>query len=275
MQPMPRPFEEVLRRIERVEASVRSIIQLGTVTAVDGTDLSLTVEIAGQAVTGVRWAKSYTPTVGDFVIVERAGEAWIVNDELSRDLTGPGFVTGDVVIEPSIRYAGEQLIVPTVGAWSWFYSDGEMYQGRNNRSAGNNFLGAGIAVYPSISSALPFGATVTACKIRFKRSAFLWNDGSTSNMAPLVSPIIYGHTRTTSTVPTTQAPASLWTPGFGPWRPGSLARGEAGQWDLPSTWLTALLAGTITGIGTWSDAIADHTWWQSSATLQVSYTAPA
>jgi hypothetical protein len=271
-------FEEILRRIADVEDQVRTVTRLGKVTAVDATALSLTVEVAGQSIPGVRWVQPYTsPTVGDFVAVTRNGESWLCLGELSRDLTGPGYEAAVITVSPSTRLAALRQVAGSGAgpSWSWVHDHDDMHQGHNVRSGGNQFFSAGIALYAPLASYVPDGATITACKVRFWRSAFLWDDGSLSNTSALVIPRIYGHARTPATPPTTQDPTTLWTAGYGPWSPGSLQRGEVGQWDLPSAWLTAWLAGTITGLGTWSDQISDHTWWQLSASLTISYTVPA
>jgi len=119
---------------------------------------------------------------------------------------------------------------------------------------------AGVWYVPGISAALPAGATVTAAKLRLLR----WGGVGEST---LVTPRLRMHTYTA--IP---SGAPTWTGTA--WSPGSLADQQTGVWDLPSTWLTALLAGTATGVGVDSAAWADYTWFLGLQ-INLSYSVPA
>lgn len=232
---------------------------MGTVTAIDATNAALTVDIGtGTPLTGVRWISSYAPTVNDFVVIMRVGTGWWVMGKNSKDLRGGGGTSeGTATATPLASYQG--FLVPP---WQWSVFDG--VDGlRQGRSPGG-VTAAGVSVFPNLSALIPAGATITSGKVRTFRLA---PGGGGSGGAALVSPAFYGHTYT-------DIPAGTPSWSTTVWRPGQVAAGQAAQWDLPSAWLTALLAGTMRGIGLYSTAAADWSYW-SPPTLTITYTTPA
>lgn len=265
---MPDLPEAILRRIDRAAAKAAGM-QLGTVTTIDATNLSLTVTLPAGLVSGVRWAARYAPTVGDFVIVIRLQGQWIVIDKLSRNLTGPGYIDSSLIWAPSTYWNNHTTYPTPYEAWyqTWEWA----MQGGLIGADGLPHPAAAYAVHDTtLASMLPAGATVTAAKVRMNRR---YQDG-VQNGAALVSPVIYGHNRTVASGAPSSAPS--FVSGYGPWRPGTLAYSQAASWDLPSTWLTALLAGTITGLGVWSESAAELAYWgPGSLAIEATFTVPA
>lgn len=242
--------------LERVAGASRATgVRVGTVLAVDATNLALTVDVGGP-VTGVRWISSYAPTVGDVVVVVSSPIGWVVLGKLSKQLGAGTVVFGTATFAPGGRWAGAQLVGSPTWAWTTLGIAG--YQGRDY----DNFLHATVWSFDRLTDMLPAGATVTAAKLRLTR----WAD---DNIPDLKRPRVYLHGYSS-------APSGSPTWSAGPWSPGALQQGEVGTWDLPSAWLTALLAGTARGVGLYSSAVADYSLWDvASAALVVSYSAPA
>lgn len=225
---------------------------LGTVKAIDATTNSLTVTLPAGDVSGLRWITSYTPAVNDLVVVERVAGSWLVQGKTSAVMTAS-----------TQRSFSKELPISGggYGAWSygvstkyWVWSDGILGQGKEtyNIVTGGEVLHAGVAIY-SILSLVPSGATITSAKLTIRRNPVVTYGSS------LVSPVVYG-TNATST-PTGSPPT---VSGYGPWKPGRLTYGQSGTWDLPSSWLSAWLAGTLTGIATVSSSSSDFAYWDSA-----------
>lgn len=240
---------------------------LGTVTAIDSTALALTVDIgAGTLLSGVRWITPYTPTVGDFVAVLRVDTALLVLGKLSKDLTGSGRRYTTVTVTPTASWsAGAFWYTATeTSAWSW--SVGAMSQGRTGGAPPSAQVWGGLVVYPPLAGVIPSGATIESARLTLTRD---WDDDVPSPRAPR----IYGHA--TASVTGTSGPSTYWVPGYGPWSPGGLVQGETASWDLPVSWLTALLSGALRGIGIWSQAPADALRLAGAAPITISYSEPA
>lgn len=231
---------------------------MGTVTAIDTVGFALTVDIGtGTLLTGVRWITSYAPAVADFVVVLRVGSGWWVMGKNSKNLTAGGQpVQGELALSATSSWAGT-----LDGAWSW--SPAQPDTGLPQGKAGWGGVFAGVSAYPPLSSVLPSGATVTGGKVRVRR---LQPGGGGSGGGALVAPVFRGHTYTGQPV---GAPA--WTTTT--WTPGAIAVGQEGQWDLPSAWLTALLASTMSGIGVTAATPAALSFWQPPI-ISVTYTTP-
>jgi len=252
---MPDPLLDPL--LERIARSQRAGMRLGSVTVIDAGDASLTLSLAGDVITGVRWIGSYTPVVDDVVVVSRVGAMWVVLGKLSKQLAAPSVIYGAATVLPATTWDGYWWVgSPT---WNWGAPTfGAVAQGRTFPDT--PLQRTGVWYVPGISAALPAGATVTAAKLRLTRLGA--GDEST-----LVTPRLRMHTYTV--IPTG---APTWTGSA--WSPGTLATNQVGVWDLPSAWLTALLAGTATGVGIDSAAWADYTWFFNPQ-LELSYSVPA
>ncbi|MFD2792590.1 hypothetical protein ACFS27_03415 [Promicromonospora vindobonensis] len=91
------------------------------------------------------------------------------------------------------------------------------------------------------------GATVHLVDMQIRRNA---------GGPDLVNPVMYGHSYNNGTPPPDEA-AHVWAPGFGPIRLPALGRHETARYVIPESWVTALAAGTIQGIGFWADTTSD------------------
>lgn len=232
---------------------------MGTVTAIDTVGLSLTVDIGtGTPLTGVRWITSYAPAVADFVVVLRVGSGWWVMGKNSKNLAaGGGVVRGEIVVTAGASHSGT-----LDGAWTWSPYDADRGLGQGQTSWGG--LYAAVSVFPYLTALLPPGATVGTAKIRATRVA---PGGEGSGGGALVAPRFYGHAYTSS-----PSGAPVWATGV--WSPGAVAVGASGMWDLPSAWVSALLAGTMRGIGVADATPGGLSYWEPPI-ITVTYTTPA
>jgi len=249
---------------------------LGTVTAIDATAIALSIDIGtGAPLTGVRWILPYSPAVGDFVTVLRAGSAWVVLGKLSKDLTGPGFVEQTAYIAPSLWVLGGSWtdFPPPDNAWDWGGAYDQIQQGAVNEPEYGARTYASLCYYQSIAAQIPSGATITAAKVRFARIASIF-DGSSG--PALAGPVISGHTLATQPA-SGQTPTSILAAGYRDWRPGKIAVGQAASWALPSTWLSALLSGSLRGLAIYSERYDDYALFQAqlSGVLEITYRIPA
>lgn len=229
-------------------------LSTATVTAIGANTLTVTVGIVSTA--GIPWVTSYGPTVGDTVLLMEIGGLVVAIGKLSTSLgaiTPPAPVptvptTQTVLLTPATQWDGK-----LGGSWSWS-KDYPAYQGRGKEwyvlDAPPTYTRAAYFIFnPSVASQIPSGATVQSAKLRASRGIL---DGGASTP---VSPVVYGHSRTAGSANPTGAPS--FVSGFGPWKPGGLTPFQYATFDLPSTWLTALLAGTIAGFGLYSTSSAD------------------
>lgn len=232
---------------------------MGTVIAIDTVGLALTVDIGtGTPLAGVRWITSYAPVVGDFVVVLRVGSGWWVLGKNSKNLAGgSGLVRGEVVATAERASFGTSL-----PAWSWSPADSDTGLGQGGGSAGQTL--AGVAIYPLLARLLPAGATVTSGKLRVSR---LQPGGAGAGGQDSVRPYLRGHAYTD-----TPAGSPGWSTDA--WAPGTVRPGEVAQWDLPSEWLTRLLAGTMRGVGFADTTAAGFSYW-APPVLTLTYTTPA
>lgn len=231
-------------------------LPLGTVTAINATGRSLTVDIAGTPVSGVRWLESYTPALADFVAVQATTAGWLVLGKLSKNLasSGPSVLAGQSTVRSHALFSG--LNPRSSGAWFWF-SDSTATQGLSPVQEYH----AAVYLLSPLAESLPSGATVTAAKLRLTRES---DDSGTMPLSPVVRLHAY-----------TGSPVSMAASWIGAeWRPGTVAVGQSATWDLPSTWLTQLLAGSAKGIGLASTRSADYSFWLGSAVVTIDYTVP-
>ncbi len=254
-------------------------IRLGRVTAIDTTAAALTVDLSGALVSSVRWVATYSPAVGDFVVVVYADGAWVVLGKLSKDLSAspPPVPVTEVLVPSSVHMGSRDMLAgPT---WSWDHRPtNEIWpisQGRwDQRNASGSivvasYIEAGIVRYPasSLAALLPPGAVIQTAKVKIRRRHSRAGAADGTNG----SPVIYGHAYTSN-----PSGAPSFVSGFGPWRPGTLDVGQTAQWNLPSAWVTAWLAGTIRGFGIYSTAYSDYLTLETPTSFQVAvtYTVP-
>lgn len=231
----------LLQRARRDAQGAR--IRLGVVTAINATEASLAVSLAGAVITGVRWIAGYTPAVDDFVVVVRADSSWVVLGKLSKDLVAPP-APPKTTITATTTPIWHRAVFP--GA-AWLGPTPQATQGLESTYTQGYY--ASIAMYESIPDLIPPGATILAGKLQMVRGMGLIAG------SPLVSPVLYRHNRTSpppgGTLPTSVIQGAAW-------RPGRLAIDQSGSWDLPSAWLTALLAGSSRGLVVYSNVAPDY-----------------
>jgi hypothetical protein len=243
-----------------------------------------TVAVAGQHVAGVRVAAGLTLAAGDVVVLlATAGQ-------LTALARLPATVAGveDEVVDVAPLEETEVELWPN-GQWRWGSTaapgpmGASLRQGRFYSQA--TILGApgmrtpvALVRFPPLGAQLPSGATITQVRLIVSRR-FLLQDAQgnllTSQELAATSPVLHGHGY--ATFPAAGAgPAPAFATGFGPWRPGPIVHGETAAFILPAAWVTALLAGTLTGLGTWSTSTSDYAWFlgEGNATLRVYYTPP-
>ncbi len=249
--------------LDRIAATARAAgLPIGTVTAISTGAGTADIALAGGTVTALAWLGSYTPTVGDRVVMAKAGGQWTILGKHSRVLSGGGVVYGTAVVEPSPGWRGYFA----EDYWTWALATDTVPAGQGKRSPyGVDETTAGVWVLP-VASAVPSGATVTSAKLRLTRWVPTAEQAQLTPEASLVTPRAYLHTYTALPVG-----APTWSSAV--WSPGSLAPGQSAAWDLPSAWLTALLAGTARGVGISSAVRTD--WTRLLARVDLTYTLPA
>lgn len=259
-------LDPILAQIARSQTAG---MRIGTLTAISTPNASATVSLAGDVVPGVRWVGSYAPVVGDVVVVCRVDAMWVILGKLSKQLGAPGVVYGVVELSPSAAWVGtfaedvwSWQVAPTSGIYGGPPAQGKRWP------AGVEETNAGLWRLPSLVASMPVGATVTSAKLQLVRWTPSGEQETLSPEATLVTPRLYTHAYSAP-------PGGGGTPSWSStvWSPGSLARGESSGWDLPSAWLTALLAGTALGVGVDSTAAVDWTRW-ASLRLGLAYTVP-
>ncbi len=239
-------------------------LPIATVTAISSTTASLSVSLSGGTLTGLRWIKSgYTPTVGDLVVLVRTQEGWIVLGTLSASLTSGTVSYGTAAVLASPGWGG--LLAEDY--WTWALTTDSLPAGQGRRTVLDTIdeVHAGVWVLP-VAAAVPSGGTVTAAKLRLTRWTPNAEESQSYPEADMVTPRVYLHAYTA--LPTA---APTWTSTV--WAPGSLTVGQSASWDLPSAWLTALLAGTATGVGVYSATRTD--WTRMTARVDLTYSTAA
>lgn len=276
---MPDLPEVILDQIE-TRVGRRIAAHRGVIKAVSTTAGVATVTIAAGDVTSMRWLSPYVPAVNDSVLMLRVAEEWMVLGKVSQATTpAPSTVTQTTTYNPISRYVslynrvfalqagGLEKASSTPVSSSYTWSTTPLPQQGWWREY---IFGSELQLHEHVAGtfwwhtlSLPSGATINAAKVAFARRL---------SGPDLVTPRIYGHT-----IPSGGAVSGAATgylhPSYGPWSPGTLLPGQYGQWDLPSGWLAALLAGTIKGLAVYSGSAADYTvWTDTSPALEITYT---
>lgn len=210
--------------------------------------------------------------------------------------TDVGWVYVSTVATPAIEATYGELYLPLVDNWervqradaSWYQANhGALQffqQGHIPAQAGGDgitpsvFYDSGAILNHAAPAALAAlaaqSATVQLVDIEIRRNA---------GGPDLVSPVLYGHNYNTANPPPLNNPP--WAVGYGPLRLAPIGRFETGRYALPATWVTALAASTIRGIGFWatttSDAMFSDSNWQGQVVaptniqLRITYSLPA
>lgn len=232
---------------------------LGFVTAIDSSGRTLTVDIgSGTLLTGVCWIDTYTPVVGNYVVLMRVSTHgwWVVGKNSVNPASGAVPVQRSLTLSPTATYTGIRD-----AAWTWRINAPDEENGQGKLGWGG--LLSSVAIYPPLASLLEPNPTITSAKIRIRR---IQPGGAGSGGAALVSPRIYGHGYTNGPVG-----APVWQTSA--WSPTSMAIGGISRVDLPSSWLSAFISGTRRGIGFYSTASADFAYF-TPPVLDITYTTP-
>lgn len=251
--------------LEMIRRNRQPTARIAIVTAVTTSPLAITVrfEEGGATFQPLILGNSTTPTVGARVLLVPANVGWV-------------YVS--TVLTPGNETSYDELYLPLVHNWeiaqradsSWFQLDHGtaqfFQQGHLAVQAGSDDVLSPGVYYDSgaiLDHAAPATFTALAAQsatIQLVDMQIRRNTGGPD----LVSPVMYGHAYDAANPPPQNAPP--WAPGFGPLRLSPLGRFETGRYTLPSTWVTALAAGTIRGVGFWatttSDAMFSDDSWQ-------------
>lgn len=248
---------------ERVDRSQRAGMRIGTLTAVNAGDASATVDLAGDVVPGVRWVGSYSPAVNDVVVVSRVDSMWIILGKLSKQLGSSGTAYGSLTLSPVLAWRGYFA----EDYWSWsVVTSLPGGQGEHYPYSSYSEVNGVVWFMPGLPSVLPAGATVTSARLWLTRWTLDAEREVIDGEANLVTPRLYLHNYSAQPVADPSWLSAVWAP-------GTVTIGGAASWELPSTWLTQMLAGTALGVGAYSAAVGDWTRWVS-VRLDVQYSIP-
>lgn len=251
--------------LEMIRRSRGPVPRLAAVTAV-ATSPQLTVtctfEDGSQAFQPLVLGSAATPTVGNRALLVPSDAGWIY---LGTVLTPP---EESPYVEQHLQiYNNWQRAHRADGTWyqldhgylaTGSYTGAQSFeQGHLPSQAGGDgqtpsvFFDAGAILSHQAPQALAAlaaqGATVQLVDMQIRRNA---------GGPDLVQPVMYGHAYDNASPPNgTVAPT--WAPGFGPLRLAPIGRHETGRYVLPATWVTALAASTIKGIGFWAETTSD------------------
>ncbi|WP_454728980.1 hypothetical protein [Cellulosimicrobium protaetiae] len=256
--------------------------RIGIVTAIAASTVTVTFS-DGTTTPQLQYATAYVPAVGDQVLVIPTTTAWVVQGKVSA---APSLVPDETARTPAVNawQKARSVNLPGIPAGTWYYQYDNAVggyrtypQGRAPEPAGGPghvprlIDWASVLYHGPLASLVPSGSTITGVSLVYQRVP------SGADLPALVPPVLYGHTYTPGAPPST-AVAPAWTPGFGPLAYPPVAMGESTRITLPSSWVIAWLAGTITGIGFWSER-ADQAapYWEAPAAgdLEITYTPPA
>jgi hypothetical protein len=109
-------------------------------------------------------------------------------------------------------------------------------------------LRASVLTWGSPAELVPSGATISQAQVVLRVRA---------TQQDLVAPVLYGHTYTAQ-----PSGSPSFAAGYGPLRFPRVGVGEQTVLTVPAAWVTAWLAGTITGFGLYSTDVVDGAYFQ-------------
>lgn len=232
--------------------------RIGVVAAVGATTVD--VRLGGEAITaGLQYNPAYVPGVGHRVLVVPTDSDWVV---VCRVSPGASMIEdAERRVKPVRLWSKARAVsLEDIPPGTWY----SQWEGANSGYAPQYAQGrfpipsggpgwiprysdwASVAYHGSLAAQVPSGSTITGVSLVVRRST------GGQQGAPLVNPILYGHAHDVANPPVLNA-APSWVAGYGPLVYPAVAMYEETRIVLPSTWVAALLAGTIKGIGFWSD----------------------
>lgn len=264
---------------------------MGVVTAVTASPLSISVRFADGVDSFQPLLLSHvtTPAVGDKCWVAPMSGLWVYAGKILNPVAQVNYRIYQAPIvanwKKSRNEAGTWVYQVDAGGSSEA-SRGEVLQGRHpvfSGAAGQVPAGysdwAGVLEHATNFAAVAAASgTIHQVTISLKRVSF-------DSGPDLVSPVMYGHPYSLAGTLPTVGSAPAWVGGYGPLRLPPIARGEVAVYTLPASWVTAWAAGTIKGIGFFSDTVTDRlTSWRTdaetssigaNARVLITYTVPA
>ncbi|MFE6228901.1 hypothetical protein [Cellulosimicrobium sp. NPDC057862] len=261
-----------------IDAHRNPLPRIGVVTAIASTTVTVTFA-DGSTTPTLQYATAYVPAVGDQVLVIPTTSAWVVQGKVSA---APTLVADEEIVVASTSgwFLDRRVnFGPLPRDWTRYDNPGPLTgwaQGRQilpigavGETVAQQMVDrATIGYYGSLAARVPSGSTITGVSA-------LWRRVGTGAPEPaLVSPVLYGHAYTPGSPPPAAAPS--FPGGFGPYRFPPVAMGETARLALPSSLVTAWLAGTVTGLAIWSDQTADALNVDARpADVAITYTPPA
>lgn len=254
----------------------------GFVRAVGSRTIDVQMGDTGALAVGLGWvASNYSPAVGDLVLVVPALDGWFVQ---GRVTTAAALLAEETVTIQPVHQWWMQKGYSANTPQGWFYlwdmaGYGGFFQGLTPEQSGGPgyiprfYMSATLITWGDIASKVPPGSTITRATMPMRRS--VWDpDG-------FAGPVMLAHAYDTSNPPPGDPPQASGPPqfigGFGPYRPATYRPGEGGSVLIPSSFLTAMLARTIAGVGFYSEDPADRFQYANELipALNVSYIPPA
>lgn len=229
----------------------RSKLRLGVVTASASGLVSVCIQDTVH--TGIRYLDSFTPTLGDQVVLSAVANQWIVLGKLSRSQTGASSSSAQLDASARYWYPADGFTWTPGPVWQGIYGSGWTVR------LGEALPRRGVWLYGS--RLVPTGATILSAKLTI---------ACQQTVVDLVSPQVTAHGYTDAP---TGAPS--WV--RGPISGGSAARDQTVVVDIPPTWWADIEAGTITGFGLSDDTYMNRMASGTSAPdgrFTVTYTQP-
>ncbi|WP_454044411.1 hypothetical protein [Cellulosimicrobium sp. Marseille-Q8652] len=252
--------------LRMIDDRAQPLPRIGVVTAVESSGLTVTFD-DGTVTPRLQHDAGYAAVVGDLVKVSPTTSAWIVDGKV----TAPVDVAQDSQVRVAPVHNWSKInpanFTAAYGPW-WYQWDSPTLEGKRTVMAGQHPVQEGgvghvqvrmenranVLYFGSLTSHVPSGSTITGVSIVLYR---ILHDGGPA----LVPPVMYGHDHTPSNPPVGNMDGTTpgggqpphWVPGFGPLAFPAFGRGETTRLYLTSSWVTAWLAETITGVGFYSD----------------------
>lgn len=227
-------------------------LMIGTIAS--GASGKVVVSFAGGGQIECRYVAGYSPEIGDTVQVLCTGAGmYTVLGKLSADQTSTPVTT--------------ETINP-VGTWGGWYGkafmsvDNEWYDSTPGQGKGGGWLSTVERRYGLWRFDPDFfaGKTVLALSLIISRPVASGWFGDDANFR---TPRLYLHSHTSNPIA-----APTWDSAV--WSPEQIYSGQSATFAVPSGWMSALSAGTSTGVGVDSSLAGDYTMF-SSCRLLVTY----
>lgn len=248
----PEAVLDMIRRNRQPQARVALV----TATVISPLSVTCQFEDGSPAFQPLILGSAPVPAVGARVLLLPSDAGWVYASTLITPAT-------DSPYEEQYLQLHDNWEIAQRADASWFqinHGTGQFFsQGHLPGQAGDISGGAAPRLYSDKGAILSHQAPAALAALAAQSATVHLVDvqvrRNTGGGPDLVSPVLYGHTYDAANPPPADNPP--WAPGFGPLRLAPLGRFETGRYALPATWVTALAAGTIRGIGFWATTVAD------------------